>query len=140
MSSLKLHKFHPHQNSVLLKPKLISRKIEKKFVNFHTVFPREQNFFSTNANCGRKSKKIGQRPRSFFLELRKSPDVSQFGQKDRHGVHFFNFYSTVRKFHDFSIAQILREINFRDSRSAKSAYLTYLEVLNLVFHEFLQFQ
>ena len=85
-------------------------------MKFDTVFLREQNFSSTNANCGRKSKKIGQKP-LFFLELRKSPDVSQFGQKDRHGVHFFNFYSTVRKFHDFSIAQILREINFGYSRS-----------------------
>ena len=34
---------------------------------------------------------------------------------------------TVWKFHDFSITQILREINFGDSRSAKSAILTYLE-------------
>ena len=30
----------------------------------------------------------------------------------------------VWKFHDFSIAQILREINFVDSRSAKYANLT----------------
>ena len=69
----------------------------------------------------------------FFLELRKSPDVSQFGQKDRHGVHFFNFYSTVWKFHDFSIAQILREINFGYSRSVKSATLTHLEALTFGF-------
>ena len=37
---------------------------------------------------------------------------------------------TVWKFHDFSITQILREINFGDSTSAKSAILTHLEVLN----------
>ena len=34
------------------------------------------------------------------------------------------------KFHDFSITQILREIKFGDSRSAKSAILTHLEALN----------
>ena len=32
---------------------------------------------------------------------------------------------------------ILREINFWDSRSAKSAILTHLEALNFEFHEFL---
>ena len=42
------------------------------------------------------------------------------------------------KFHDFSITQILREINFRDSRSAKSAIFTHLDALkfdpNNFFH------
>ena len=33
---------------------------------------------------------------------------------------------TVWKFHDFSITQILREINFWDSTGAKSAILTHL--------------
>ena len=37
------------------------------------------------------------------------------------------------------IIQILREINFEDSRSAKSAILTRLEALNFNFHEFLHF-
>ena len=46
---------------------------------------------------------------------------------------------TVWKFHDFSITQILREINFVDSRSAKSAILTHLEPLNLDFYESLLF-
>ena len=36
------------------------------------------------------------------------------------------YVRTVWKFHDFSITQILREINFGDCRSAKSAILTYL--------------
>ena len=40
---------------------------------------------------------------------------------------------------DFSITQILREINFGDTRSAKSAILTHLEALNIDFYEFLQF-
>ena len=43
------------------------------------------------------------------------------------------------KFHDFSITQILREINFVDSRNAKYAILTHLEAMNFDFHEFLHF-
>ena len=46
---------------------------------------------------------------------------------------------TVWKFHEFSITQILREINFGDSRSAKSAILIHLEALKFDFNEFLQF-
>ena len=37
---------------------------------------------------------------------------------------------TVWKFHDFSITQILREINFGDPTSAKSVILTHVEALN----------
>ena len=40
---------------------------------------------------------------------------------------------------NFSITQILREINFCDSRSAKYAILTQLEVLNFGFYEILHF-
>ena len=40
------------------------------------------------------------------------------------------------KFDKFSITQILREINFGNSKSAKSAILTHLEALNCDFHEF----
>ena len=40
---------------------------------------------------------------------------------------------TVWKFHDFSISQILREINLGDSRRAKSAILTLSEIQNLDF-------
>ena len=40
---------------------------------------------------------------------------------------------------NFSIAQILREINFGDSRSAKSAILPHLQALNFDCHEFLHF-
>ena len=43
------------------------------------------------------------------------------------------------KFHDFSYSQILRETNFGDSRSAKSAILSHLEALNSDFDEFLHF-
>ena len=43
------------------------------------------------------------------------------------------------KFHDFSISYILREINFWDSRSVKSAILTHLEALNFDFYECLHF-
>ena len=43
------------------------------------------------------------------------------------------------KFHEFSIIQILREINFGDSRSTKAAILTHLEALNFASYEFLHF-
>jgi len=43
------------------------------------------------------------------------------------------------KISSFSINQILREINFWNSRSAKSAILTHLEALNFDFYEFLHF-
>ena len=46
---------------------------------------------------------------------------------------------TVWKFHDFSIPQILREINLWDSRSAKSAYLTDFDALNGDLCEVLHF-
>ena len=36
-------------------------------------------------------------------------------------------YSTVWKFHEFSITQNLSKINFWNSRSAKSAILSHLE-------------
>ena len=46
---------------------------------------------------------------------------------------------TVWKFQHLCITQILCEINFWDSRSAKSAILTHLEALNCDFYEFLHF-
>jgi len=41
------------------------------------------------------------------------------------------------KFHDFTVTQLLREINFWDSRSAKFGISTHFEALNLDFYEFL---
>ena len=43
---------------------------------------------------------------------------------------------TMWKFHKFSITQILREINFWDSQSAKSAISSHLEVLYFQFMNF----
>ena len=43
------------------------------------------------------------------------------------------------KFDDFSITQILREINFGNSRSAKSVILAHLGILNFAFYEILHF-
>ena len=43
------------------------------------------------------------------------------------------------KFHDFSITQILREINFGDFTSAKSAILANLGALNFDLYEVLHF-
>ena len=48
-------------------------------------------------------------------------------------------YHTVEIFQDFSITQILREINFGDFRSTKSTILTHLEALNFDQYEFLHF-
>ena len=47
--------------------------------------------------------------------------------------------TTVWKLHDFAITQILREINFGDTRSAKSAILTHIEALKCDINEFLYF-
>ena len=46
---------------------------------------------------------------------------------------------TVWKFRDCSITQILREITFWDSISAKSTILTNLVILNFDFYDFLHF-
>ena len=43
------------------------------------------------------------------------------------------------KFQNFAIIQILREINFGDFTSAKSAILTHLEALNNDIYEILHF-
>ena len=48
-------------------------------------------------------------------------------------------FNTVWKFQNFSITQILREINFRDFRSAKSAILPLLETLNFDLYAFWPF-
>ena len=51
----------------------------------------------------------------------------------------FSSESQCGNFYDFSATQILREINFGDSRSAKSAILTYLDALNIYCYEFFHF-
>ena len=43
------------------------------------------------------------------------------------------------KFHDFSITQILREINFGDCRGAKSVILVHSQALNFDFYQILHF-
>ena len=43
------------------------------------------------------------------------------------------------KFHDFSITQILREINLGDLASAKFVILTHLEALKFDLYGFLHF-
>ena len=45
----------------------------------------------------------------------------------------FSPCDTLWQFNNFSIAQNLREINFRDSGSAKSTVLTHLDAVNLAF-------
>ena len=53
-------------------------------------------------------------------------------------VHM-QYIHTVWKFHDFSITQIIHEINFVDSIGAKSAILKHFEALNFDYYEFLHF-
>ena len=43
------------------------------------------------------------------------------------------------RFGDFTVTQILREMNFEDSRSAKAAILIRLDALNFDLYEFLHF-
>ena len=47
---------------------------------------------------------------------------------------------TMWNSYEFSITHILREINFGDSRSEKSAIFTNLEALNFYFHEICIFE
>ena len=55
----------------------------------------------------------------------------------------FNFlkvnHPALESHTDFSITQNLREINFGNCRSEKSALLTHLVALNCDFYEFLHF-
>ena len=67
-------------------------------------------------------------------------DANSFreSEKDKESrIEKVNGKNTVRNFHDFPITHILREINFEDSRRAKSAILAHLEALNFDFNEFL---
>ena len=57
--------------------------------------------------------------------------VSRKNEKKFASLEFLQFYTleiTVWKFHNFSIIQILREINFGDFRSAKLDILTHLSI------------
>ena len=48
------------------------------------------------------------------------------------GTHCFRYILTVWTFQDFSVTQILREINFRESRRSKFAVFVIVEDLNFV--------
>ena len=53
--------------------------------------------------------------------------------KDRQESSELNDLRILWKFHDFCIIQILREINFEDSQSAKLSILTHSEATNFDF-------
>ena len=57
----------------------------------------------------------------------------------RKNYSYLVHHHTEWKFHDFSVTQILHEINFGHSKSAKSAILKHLEALNFDFYGFLHF-
>ena len=56
-----------------------------------------------------------------------------FAKKHNFERFFLNCKCKVWKSHEFSITQIVREINFGDSPSAKSAISTHLDALNFDF-------
>ena len=56
--------------------------------------------------------------------------MEEFGRKNPTTSIITPVRNTVWKFHDFSITQILREINFGDSRSFMTAIFAILEALN----------
>ena len=80
-------------------------------------------------------KKNGENIREKIWEFTKN---GNFAALDWPKLEFWSFEKegTVWKFHVFSITQILREIIFGDSRGEKSANLTYLEAMNLIFMNF----
>ena len=99
----------------------ISRKIwviEKSW-NFHTVVWKLLNF-----------------PLSAFWQKFRESNVLL---RQLIGSLIGKHSTTVWKFHDFSITQILREINFGASRSTESTILIHLETQNFDFYEFLHF-
>ena len=76
-------------------------------------------------------------PIVFQTEISLTIILSRF--HDKQTDENVNTNSSQWKFHDFSITQILREINFGDSRSAKSGILTHSEALNFDSYVFLHF-
>ena len=70
----------------------------------------------------------------FLRDLpRQGPKISYWILHASDSIFRHSKVYTVLKFHDFSITQILREINFEDSRSAKFAILPHLKALNFDF-------
>ena len=93
-------------------------------------------------NVGSTEEFQGQEYRIIIIStVRSKPTLLQSDYE--HKLGFLNnpkrYIFTVWKFHDFSITQILREINFSDCSSAKSTILTHLEALIFYIDEFLHF-
>ena len=110
--------------------KLISRKIwmiELSW-NFHTVDgPIECAWLKK----GKNTKKWGKSKKLIFSQI--------FTWNQFEWVlisRTIRLMKSLWKFHNFSITQILREINFLDSRSAKSATITNFEATNCDFFIF----
>ena len=77
-------------------------------------------------------RKKAQKIYKIFLDKAEGPEKENNIPCTSRKKNMESFY-TVWKFQEFSITQILREINFEDFRSAKSAILTHLEALKLDF-------
>ena len=112
-------------------------KFQLVFWSFLMTHFRRTTFDSTSL-----SHNFCQRPRqSFhsFTQFLLKAKIVYLDFSSLHAIFAKGKDSTVWKFEDFCITEILREINFEDSRSAKCVILTYLEALNFDFYEILQF-
>ena len=129
--------------------------MNRKKVSFQVLVFRG-NFWKINGirlKDRKKSLETWQQKYDFFLiwevilpsVLRDTGCWKSFGQMEMMEPKWSIFdqkstsYLKVWKFHEISITQILREINFEDSLSAKLAILTHSEALTFYFREFLQF-
>ena len=76
----------------------------------------------------------------FLRDLpRQGPKISYWILHASDSIFRHSKVYTVLKFHDFSITQILREINFGDSVIENSAIFTHLEAPNSDFYIVLHF-
>ena len=67
-------------------------------------------------------------PKNCFIEKNPVLRISS----SNHSIIELGRYATVCKFHDFSVTQILREINFWESRRSKNVVFAIYRVLNFV--------
>ena len=122
----------------------------EKIAHFHTVWTAKTcgRLLSIRPSIGRRKKlhkyfdghncKISKKVTCFQI-LRRTFNTGRFLSICCGNSDFQCCQLIVWKSHNFPVTQILREINSRDSTSAKSAILTQLEALNLDFHELLHF-
>ena len=90
-------------------------------------------FFSEIGHCDFSMSQMIGESESECLKMKKiirEINVHEFFQEKLVSRKTKSLHSAGWKCHDFSVTQILREINFWDSRNAKPAILTHLEGLD----------